>query len=179
MARQACVPVYDTVTQAFRASYCRDFQAGRTLWTSPHQVSGPAFQPVFLPQQQRSDKGLLQGHTGRNTEKLEISPTRHHRPGRSARLQMPQPSHSRLINSPIARPGQSDQEFIFPLPSAKTNSETNNKSQMRKDKQLSALHLLNQTVVACTAEAPKQDATKTADRWSHPRTIPRPITRLS
>ena len=167
------------MTHDFRASYCKDFQARRTLWTSPHQVSGQAFQPVFLPQQQKTHTGLLQGHAGRNTEKLEISPTRHHQPGGNARLRPPQPSHLRLINSRIARPGQLGREYAFPSPSSKTISETHNKSRMGKNGLFSAQHLLNQTVVACTDEAPKQDATKTADRWSHPRIIPRPITRPS
>ena len=46
MALRVCVPVYDTVTQAFRVSCCNDSEARRTIWTRPAQMAGQAVQAV-------------------------------------------------------------------------------------------------------------------------------------
>ena len=71
MVRRTCVPVYDTVMQDSRASYCNDFEARRAIWTSPFQVAGQAVQLGFGLRSKGPINALMQGHAGRNTEKLE------------------------------------------------------------------------------------------------------------
>ena len=57
--------------QDSRASYCNDFEVSRAIWTIPLKVAGQAVQLGFGLRSKGPINALMQGHAGRNTEKLE------------------------------------------------------------------------------------------------------------